>query len=610
MFNFDKIKSFFKGLGAFCKKHKKIVVAIGVLAMLGVLGVENSYIERHKPDEVKYDEFHKDLESGKIDTIYYDAGEEYMRYTLFNDETREMTKKEREDYEYPKSDWRMTLYPSGEDFREEMLANGVNLVVKNFEPKSAAIISFLLSVGLPIALIVVVLRLVMNTGVGKVEVYRQDSEHPFTFENVIGHDEIIKDLQFIVSLMRDKSKLDKFDMEIPKGMLFSGVPGTGKTLLAKAIAGESGVPFLYLNASNCIEIYAGTGAKRVRELFKEAKKLAPCIVFIDEIDAIGMIRDAEGSHSENVQTLNALLQEMDGFGTESGVFVIGATNNAKSLDKALLRAGRFDRQVIISPPKDWKVRYDLFLYYLLGVPFDVDVEAISKQCVGFTGADINMVVNEAKLIASMREADMITTADIEEAIDKRIFKGNRSNKDKQSKEKTLVAYHEAGHAVMTYLFGKPIARATIIGSTSGVGGFVLPTDDGKQFMTKTDMENQVMIYYAGRCSERIKFNEITNGASNDITQATDIIKQYVGRLGFNPKFGMLDLGVLGKEAVISSDKLLGLESEMAIKYEEKTEALLRDNYDMVEVLAQELLIRETLSGDAIEELLKGVSDNK
>lgn len=597
-------KKLIKKVKTYFKKHKGVLVLSIVLLSFGILGVESYVHDLNMPEEVKYEEFMKDLKGKKIDTIYYDGGEEYMRYTLLNDETRKMSKKEREDYEYEKDEWRQTLYPAGETFREDMLKYGVNLVVKSFEPKSKAIISVIASLALPIIVLVVFFNMVTGGSRHKTD-YESETDVKTKFTDVIGHDEIIKDLRFIVGLMKDSTRLKKFDMEVPRGMLFSGEPGTGKTLLAKAIAGESGVPFLYLNASSCIEIYAGTGAKRIRGIFKAAKKISPCIVFIDEIDAIGMVRSGTNSNSENVQTLNALLQEMDGFDTESGIFVIGATNNADSLDKALLRAGRFDRQVVISPPKDWKVRKEIFEHYLKGVSYSVDLDLVSKQCTGFTGADINAIVNEAKLIASMSEADEITTANIEEAIDKRIFKGNRSDRDKKSKDSELVAYHEAGHATLTYLCGKPIARATIVSTTSGVGGFVMQTDEDKQFVTKSDLEKQIMICYAGRCSEKIKFSEISTGATNDISQATRLISAYIERYGFNSDFGMLDLQAVSSAGMMSSEKLLNLMSDMAIEFEKKTMDLLSEHYNLVERLAKELLDKETLSSEAIAEILSG-----
>ena len=424
------------------------------------------------------------------------------------------------------------------------------------------------------------------------------------FKDVIGHDEVIDDLKFIVSLLKDPSKGKILGAEVPRGILFSGDPGTGKTLLAKAIAGESEVPFIYMNASNFIELYVGTGAKRVRELFNMAKKNSPCVIFIDEIDAIGQQRGSARGSSENDQTINALLQEMDGFKDKGNIFVIAATNKPDSLDKALVRAGRFDRQIVIRPPKDWNVRKDLFDFYLKDckVSDDVDTGNLAKQLVGFTGADISSVVNESKLIATMNDSVFIAMRDLEEAVDKIIFKGNRSKTEGYKKDKEIVAYHEAGHAVVTYLLHEPIARASIAGTTSGVGGVVFREEKNSQFQTNVDLENHLCIAYAGRCAERIKFDIVTTGASNDITQATNVILAYIEKYGFNTKFGMLDMEVLHNQSLIDNSYIVSLMSEMAVAYEKKTNDLLINNFKLVEILADKLLECETLSGDGILEL--------
>ena len=567
------------------------------------MSVDIYICEENKPTEVSYAEFMKDLNRGKIDTIYYTASEETMRYTLYNDETKKMSKEEKEKYKYPKDCWRMTTYPAQEDFRKEMLEKGVSLQVKSFEPKSVVILSTLASLVIPFFLLFLAIRLLYgNMNKVKSEDLLQTSD--VTFSDVIGHDEVIEDLKFIVELLKDPAKGSDLGAEIPRGILLSGDPGTGKTLLAKAIAGESNVPFIYMNASNFIEVYVGTGAKRVRELFNLAKKSAPCIIFIDEIDAIGQERGSSRGNSENDQTINALLQEMDGFKDRGNIFVIAATNNPDNLDKALIRAGRFDRQIIVRPPKDWTVRKKLFDFYLNNclISDDVNTEILSKQLVGFTGADISAVVNEAKIIATMKDLDYISMENLEEAIDKIIFKGNRSKTEVFRKDKEIVAYHEAGHAVVTYLLGEPIARASIIGTTSGVGGVVFREEKNSQFQTNKDLENHLCIAYAGRCAERIKFDIVTTGASSDISQATSVILNYIEKYGFNQKFGMLDMEVLHSQSLIDNSYIVELMSEMAVEYEKKTTELLEKNFNLVEILASKLLECETLSGDGILEL--------
>lgn len=591
----------------FIRENKKYILAGLILSIFVIICIDVVDYKKNIPDEVPYAEFLTDLEAGKIDTIYYSSDNEMMRYTLLNEDTKDMSESERKDYEYSKEHWRLTTYPAQEDFRKEMLDKGVSLVIRDFTPTSVTVLATLLSVLLPFILIIAVLKYIMGD-FSKIKSEDLLQKSNVKFSDVIGHDEVIQDLKFIVDLLKNPNKGNTLGVEVPRGILFSGEPGTGKTLLAKAIAGESGVPFIYMNASNFIEIYVGTGAKRVRELFALARKTKPCIIFIDEIDAIGTARGSNRGTSENDQTINALLQELDGFKDKDNIFVIAATNNPDKLDKALVRAGRFDRQIVIRPPKDWTVRKQLFDFYLkdCGVYEDVNTEVLAKQLVGFTGADISSVVNEAKLIAMMKNSEFLMMSHLEEAIDKIIFKGNRSNSEGYRKDKEIVAYHEAGHGVVTYLLGEPIARASIIGTTSGVGGVVFRQEKESQFQTDKDLENQICIAYAGRCAERIKFSLVTTGASSDITQATNIILNYIEKYGFNQEFGMLDMEVLHNSSLIDNSYIVELMSKMAVDFEEETMRLLKDNFNLVEILAEKLLECETLSGEAITELFSEV----
>ena len=586
----------------FIKSNKKYAITGFVMAIFVFVLVDVYYCEENKPEESTYAEFQKDLNSGSIDTIYYTTSDEMMRYTLYNDETRNMSKEDKEKYKYDKKDWRMTEYPAQEDFRKEMLEKGVSLQVKSFEPKSVTLLTGIIFLAIPFLMFYVIIRMINGTQKIKSQDLVQTSN--VKFSDVIGHDEVIDDLKFIVSLLKNPNKGSDLGAEIPRGILLSGEPGTGKTLLAKAVAGESDVPFIYMNASNFIELYVGFGAKRVRELFNIARKHEPCIIFIDEIDAIGSSRGSNRGNSENDQTINALLQEMDGFKDKGNIFVIAATNNPDSLDKALVRAGRFDRQIVIRPPKDWTVRKQLFDFYLKDCKLsdDVNTKTLSKQLVGFTGADINAVVNEAKLIAMMNDSEYMSMDNLEEAVDKVIFKGNRSKSEVYRKDKEVVAYHEAGHAVVTYLLGEPIARATIIPSTSGVGGVVFREEKNSQFQTDKDLENHICIAYGGRCAERIKFGVVTTGASSDIVNATNTISSYIEENGFNQNFGMLNMNILRNKGLIDNSYILELMSEMAVEYEKKTTDLLNDNFDLVEILAEKLLECETLSGEGILEL--------
>lgn len=596
--------------GSYLKNLKKsYIIAVVILLFIVWVGIDSYYSEKNEPEHVNYTQFVKDLKAGKIDTVYYNTQREYMRYTLLNKDTKKMSYKERKKYKYDNKYWRMTEYPSYDNFRRDVLLTDTCVVLRTFDPASTTVLTLVGTLAIPV-LFVVMLFGIYKSSLGGALSRRKRGDFIQTsnvkFDNVIGHDELKDDLQFIVKMLKNPKLGSKTGARLPKGILFSGSPGTGKTLLAKAIAGEANVPFLYADASAFVEMYVGLGAKRVRELFDIAKKNTPCIIFIDEIDAIGGKRRESGGTTEHDQTLNALLQEMDGFSTQSGIFVIGATNTPDKLDKALIRSGRFDRKVEVNPPKDWRVRKQIFEYYLRGKKLSesTDLGVVSKQTVGFTGADIEAVVNEASIISAMRDSDTIGMEDIESAVDKQIFKGNRSKDKRESNDRVVVAYHEAGHAVVSYLLGIKLARASIIGTTSGVGGAVFQQESDSQFKTNEDFINDIKVCYGGRASEEIKFKTITTGASSDITKATELLNGYIQRYGFDNDFGLLDMDVLKDNMLIEADTMLSKMSELSRKFYKDTVNLLSENYGLVEVLAKKLLEVETLSADNIYELLE------
>lgn len=600
------MKDFFKDFLKYCKKNKLRIVIYAVIIAIAY-GTLLFFMQKEEDDiqEITYNQFLGYMENGDIDTIYYNPSSEYMTIVLLNDDTRDMTREARNEYKYEAKDKRKTLYPSYEYFRRDVLTADCNIRLQQQSITFMTILSTIFSFGLPIlclALMFVLLRGQVR-GLDKKSVVQTST---VKFDDIIGHEEILDDVKFITKLIKDPTVGDSVGAKVPKGLLLSGEPGTGKTLIAKAIAGEAGVPFLYQNASGFIEMYVGLGAKRVRDLFKIAKNCAPCIIFIDEIDAIGGSRDSNRGTSENEQTINALLQEMDGFSGRDGIFIIAATNRPDALDPALVRSGRFDRQIVVNPPRDWTVRKELFEHYLdkFSVAEDVDIDNLSKQVSGFTGADIAMVCNEASIIAVMQNKDEIDTDCIEEAIDKKVFKGNRSKKDTHTRDKTIVAYHESGHAVMSYLLHEPIARASIQSTISGVGGAVFNQDKDTLFQTDEDLKNRIKIAYAGRASEEIKFHNVTTGASNDITQATQVMMSYIEKLGFDKDFGLLDAGVLNREHLLNSDTITEKMSNMSKELYNETLELLEEEYNKVEVLAQKLLEVESLSGDEIMTLLE------
>ena len=604
---FDKLKEqwkkFVKNLKSNPKKVRNLLFILVVYCVL-LFSIQD-YIKslQPQPERITYTDYLELLNHNKVDKVVYSANSEDMTVYLTNEYTQDMSMEEKEDYIYDIVDTKITTYPAYQEFRKDTLEHGVILVLEN-KIDNVQLFSSLISLAVPIIIILFFYNMMKGTAqLEKPDKLLKTSDVKFT--DVKGLDEIVDDVKFYTKLISHPELSTEIGAKLPKGLLFCGEPGTGKTLLAKAIAGEAGVPFLTYSASNFIEMFVGVGAKRVRNLFEVAKKNAPCIIFIDELDAVGGKRGSQKGSSENDQTINQLLTEMDGFEGREGIFVIAATNRVDDLDSALIRPGRFDRVIEVNPPRDWKARLDLFSFYLkkLKVVENLDVERISRETSGFTGSDIASVCNEAGLIAVQHDKKEVDIDCIEEAIDKKVFKGNRSKtKEEFKKDKEITAYHEAGHAVMNYLLGLPISRASIQATTSGVGGVVWGADSDSQFVTKKEYENKVKSFYAGRISESIMFDSITTGASSDITQATQILKAYVGRFGFDDEFGLIDMSVINKDAYVSDDKTLERVQTIAKTLYSEADKLLRDNYNLVSALALELLDKESMGGDEIKAL--------
>lgn len=600
----------------FLKKHwKKLILAwFGICLVSGALAGAAEHFhwsifgsgENKEIEEVTYNQFLEMVKDGKVDTVYYNTTNEFMEFTLFNEETSKMTKKEREDYKYGNEDKRTALYPAYDEFRKDMLELDVNMVLKtDYDGVLSIVLSFLPFFLLIVFELFLVIRMSKQDSF-HAENSREAMASKVTFKDVIGLEEVVEDVQFIVDLLKNPEKGKEIGVKPPRGILFSGEPGCGKTLIAKAIAGEAGVPLFQASGSQFDEMFVGVGAGRIRSLFKNAKKNAPCVVFIDEIDAVGRARETAIKHG-NDQTINELLTQMDGFNTSDGVFVIAATNKPDLLDTALTRPGRFDRQVVINPPKDWHERKKLFSYYLGKYRVDetLDVDSVAKQTPGFTGADVSAICNEAALIAIQKELNAINSDCIEEAIDKKVFKGNRSKKEQWEQDRRIVAYHEAGHAVASLLLGELITRVSIIGTTSGVGGAVFNADKETLFRTDKEFVNRIMIAYAGRVAEKIKFDFVTTGASNDITQATALLEQYVQKHGFDTDFGLLDVGLLQKQSVLDDSFIVNRLSELSKSLYSDTVELLTKEFSRVEHLASTLLERETLGSAEVQSIVFG-----
>ncbi|MCM1295868.1 MAG: AAA family ATPase [Muribaculaceae bacterium] len=586
-------------------RNMYLIIAVVLASMLV------AYVTMPRPEDttkmaaMEYPVFLEHLKAGEVDQIRYSRNDEFMTVTLFNDETKSMDIREREAYAYQEDEKFAVKYPGGDSFRADLLAAGADptmyVASTSFMDVLSTILSFVMF-GSMIFLLVILLR----SGPMKEMMGNKEKDllktSEIKFADVIGQDETIEDLKFIVDLMKDPKIGEDIGAKVPKGLLLQGPPGTGKTLLAKAVAGEAGVPFVQMSGSAFIEMYVGVGAQRVRNLFKVARKNAPCVVFIDEIDAVGMKRDKAGSTSENDQTINALLEQMDGFDARDGVFIIAATNRPGQLDEALIRPGRFDRQVTVNPPRDWTVREELFRHYLDGLKLDesVDIANLSKQTPGFTGADIAAICNEAGIIAAMAGKPTVDTACLEEAIDKKVFQGSRSKRDHYRKDKEIIAVHEAGHAAMNWICGEGIARASIQGTTSGVGGAVFSEDRPNKLMTAREIRNRVMVAYAGRAAEEIKFQDPSTGASNDITEATKLLTAYCEQLGFDESVGLIDMTVLMQNRLADAATTAKHISAISRQLYNECKALLEKNFQLVEALSQALLERETMPGPEIE----------
>ena len=462
--------------------------------------------------------------------------------------------------------------------------------------------------------------------VGRARVKDQaDTGRKATFKDGAGADEEKAELEEIVEFLKNQQKFNSLGARIPHGVLFVGPPGTGKTLLARACAGEAGVPFYSISGSDFVEMYVGVGASRVRDLFDKAKKTAPCIVFIDEIDAVGRQRGAGlgGGHDEREQTLNQLLVEMDGFGANEGVIVIAATNRADILDKALLRPGRFDRQVYVGLP-DVKGREEILKVHTRNKPLapDVVLKTIARSTVGFTGADLENLVNEAALLAAKRGRKAITEKDIEEASIKVIAGPEKKSRVISDKEKRLTAYHEAGHAIAHYCCetADPVHEISII-PRGMAGGYTmsLPEDD-KTYVTKRQMEEEIVTLLGGRVAEKLVLDDISTGASNDLERATATARSMVMRYGFSDRLGPVVYGTNPSETFLGRDLGTGRNYSETVAAEideeirdmldvafESAKSILESHMNELHAVAAALLEREKLSGKEFETLMKGGS---
>ena len=523
-----------------------------------------------------------------------------------------------------------TVAPNDSKLVEKLEAKKVDIKAE-LPPQPPWWMSILSSI-LPMLIIVGLWFMLMNQGgagggkvmnFGKSRARRYDEEKlKITFKDVAGAEEAKQELEEVVEFLKHPQKYNDLGAKIPKGVLLYGPPGTGKTLLAKAVAGEAGVPFFSISGSDFVEMFVGVGASRVRDLFDQAKKSAPCIVFIDEIDAVGRQRGAGlgGGHDEREQTLNQLLVEMDGFSANEGIIMIAATNRPDILDPALLRPGRFDRQIVVDRP-DIKGRTEILKVHVKGKPIgpDVNLDVIAQRTPGFTGADLSNLVNEAALLTARKDKKAINMPEMEEAAERVIMGPERKSRVISDKEKRLTAYHEGGHTIVGMLLEHtdPVHKVTII-PRGRAGGYTLslPKED-KYYATRSEMLDELKVLLGGRVAEALVLKEISSGASNDLQRATQLARQMICEYGMSDNIGPVTFGhrqdqvFLGRD--IARDKDYSEEVAAEIDKEVRsfmedayaaTEQLLSENIDKLHVIAKALIEKETLDEEEINQLVK------
>ena len=593
------------------KKNKAniIICVLAALFALTIILFLNSQIEKNTRKEISYTKFVQMLKAGEVSEVTFDSNVIYIKPKS------------------QKSVFEVTYY-TGYVQDTALVQDMLNKYNVDFSAKiddtSSGILSFLLAYILPFAGMWIVLWLLMRMmsrggggggimGVGKstAKMY-VEKKTGVTFKDVAGEEEAKDSLHELVDFLKNPDKYRKIGAKLPKGALLVGPPGTGKTLLAKALAGEAGVPFFSLSGSDFVEMFVGVGASRVRDLFKQAQQMAPCIIFIDEIDAIGKSRDSQygGGNDEREQTLNQLLSEMDGFDSSKGIVILGATNRPEVLDKALLRPGRFDRRIIVEKP-DLKGRIDVLKVHSHDVLMDdtVNLEEIALATSGAVGADLANMVNEAAIMAVKDGRNVVSQKDLFEAVEV-VFAG-KEKKDRilGKEEKKIVAYHEVGHALVTTLLKKaePVQKITIVPRTMGALGYVMQVPEEEKYLrTKEELISKIVTLYGGRAAEEIIFGDVTTGASNDIEQATNIARAMVTQYGMSEKFGLIGLESVqnryldGRTVMNCGEKTESEVDEevMALLKQcyERAYHLIEENKDVLHELAAYLVERETITG--------------
>ena len=601
-------------------KQNLLIFLVAALISLVVMSYFMKTIEGSSSKEIPYDEFVVMLEEGKVGSVHIASD----RITIEPKETEEDNPQPVNMYYTfltPKTTYYTGRAESNDTLTARLLEAGVE--IKPQIPDSSNLVTdIILTYVLPLVLVWVVFGFIMKRmgggggpmGVGKsnAKVYVQ-KETGVTFKDVAGEDEAKESLQEVVDFLHNPGKYAKIGAKLPKGALLVGPPGTGKTLLAKAVAGEAHVPFFSLTGSDFIELYVGVGASRVRDLFKEATKNAPCIIFIDEIDAIGRSRDSRyggGGNEEREQTLNQLLSEMDGFDTSKGILILGATNRPEILDKALLRPGRFDRRIIVDKP-DLKGRIEILKVHAKDVKMDetVDFDAIALATSGAVGSDLANMINEAAINAVKEGREYVSQKDLFDAVEQVLVGKEKKDRIMSKEERKIVSYHEVGHALVSALQknSEPVQKITIVPRTMGALGYVMHVPEEEKYLnTEAELRDRLVSIFGGRAAEEIVFDTVTTGAANDIEKATDIARAMVTQYGMSKKFGLMGLATIqnkyldGNATLNCSDvTAAGVDEEVMKLLKEsydKALELLRENRQLMDKLAEYLIEKETITG--------------
>jgi len=574
------------------KKDKNKSLIISSILMIVMFLLINSYLAQSsvpEPEEVTYNEFLAMVENSEVKevTINLKKGNTFV-------------------FEDNEENFYITDNPKTDSFKEFLLSNDV--AVEELDDEENALTSAILSIAQMAIYFALIMFLFKKMMPGQTSEEIVEKVPEITFDDIAGQEELKKDLQFVVEFLKNPKKYSSIGARMPKGVVLYGPPGTGKTLTAKAIAGTAGVPFFSMSGSDFVEMYVGLGAKRVRNLYKKAREKAPCIIFIDEIDAVGSSRGINGN-SEKDQTVNALLNELDGFNGKEGIITICATNRLEDLDAALIRPGRFDKQLAVPlPERDDRVK--IMEVHTRGKKMadDINYDEIATMTVGFSGAAIEALFNEAAFIAVNEGCEEVKMSHVETAFYKMVMKGDKkTNQNSRDKEELkIVAYHESGHAIATKLYTKDaVSKVTIISYTSGAGGVTFRTPQEMGLHSKNYIKNLIKVMYAGRACEELLLgsdDEITTGASNDIRQATNLIKQYLSIYGMNDKIGLINtFDLLGTQ---NPDIIMEEASKLSLQLYEEVRRDMREAFPCIEEIAKTLLEKETISESELNEIVK------